>query len=78
MVHIAFRDGKDSVTCLYSVNGLNIFLYPKQGGISMKKKNKIVPLSSNNSEFSLDIPNGNGRFERGIDGRGNPFEKTNV
>lgn len=41
----------------------------------MKKNNEIVPTNSNDSELSLNIPNGKGKFERGIDGRGNPYEK---
>lgn len=41
----------------------------------MKKKKEIVPANSNESGFSLDVPDGRGIFEKGIDGRGNPFEK---
>ncbi len=40
----------------------------------MKKNNDLVPANSNDSDFSF-IPNGKGRFERGTDKRGNPFEK---
>lgn len=41
----------------------------------MKRKNELVPANSNKSNFTLNIPDGRGNFEKGIDGRGNPFEK---
>ena len=41
----------------------------------MKKKNKLVPANSSESNFTLNVPDGRGIFEKGIDGRGNPFEK---
>jgi len=41
----------------------------------MKKKNQIVSTNSNNSNLSLNVPDGKGVFEKGIDGRGNPYEK---
>lgn len=41
----------------------------------MKKKNELVPANSRESNFNLNVPDGNGTFEKGIDGRGNPFEK---
>ena len=41
----------------------------------MKKKNSLVPANSDNSNFILNFPDGRGEFEKGIDGRGNPFEK---
>ncbi|MCR5022243.1 MULTISPECIES: hypothetical protein [Ruminococcus] len=41
----------------------------------MKKKNELVPANSSESNFTLNVPDGRGTFEKGIDGRGNPFEK---
>jgi hypothetical protein len=39
------------------------------------KENEIVPSNSNNSGLSLNIPDGQGKFEKGVDGRGNPYQK---
>lgn len=38
-------------------------------------KNEIIPANSNDSSLSLNFPDGRGTFEKGIDGRGNLFEK---
>lgn len=39
------------------------------------KKNELVPANSDDFDFSLNVPDGTGTFEKGIDGRGNPYEK---
>ena len=43
----------------------------------MKKKNDLVPAKPDNGypDYSLSFPDGEGSFKKGIDGRGNPFEK---
>lgn len=41
----------------------------------MKRRNELVPANSNDSSFTISVPDGSGTFEKGIDGRGNPFEK---
>ena len=41
----------------------------------MKKKNSLAIPNSDNSNFSLNVPDGRGEFEKGIDGRGNPYKK---
>ena len=43
----------------------------------MKKKNTLVPTKFDNdgSDFFLSFPDGRGEFEKGIDGRGNLYEK---
>ncbi|MBR1432198.1 hypothetical protein [Ruminococcus sp.] len=43
----------------------------------MKKKNDLVPAKPDNgdSDFSLSFPDGEGSFKKGIDRRGNHFEK---
>lgn len=41
----------------------------------MKKKNEIAVKKLFDSDFPLNIPIGTGKFDRGTDGRGNPYEK---
>lgn len=41
----------------------------------MKKKNELINVNSNESNLDFNFPNGKGTFEKGIDKRGNKFEK---
>ena len=43
--------------------------------IPLKRKNELIPTESNNKNLPFGFPDGSGRFEKGIDGRGNPYGK---